>query len=95
MMDQEGYGTYNWYLGDGGMPRAISRSDAYYAFHDAITNITQSSNNCGLTDHVSASASYKGYTSYDAMYGGSSPFKCSISGRTLGKGDVLGLCSRY
>ncbi|MER7176040.1 peptidase M10 [Streptomyces mesophilus] len=192
MMDQKEYGTYNWYLGDGGMPGAISRSDAYYAFHDAITNITQSSNNCGLADQVSASASYKGYTSYEAdissgsectsrdgkstwdagnlisghiavtcswnsvdwgdpddlreadvrynttdknftdyptsscyekydvravgtheaghvfgmdhvgsghnnltMYGGSSPFKCSISGRTLGKGDVLGLRSRY
>ncbi|YAL82836.1 hypothetical protein ACMYYO_13065 [Dermacoccaceae bacterium W4C1] len=60
------YGTYNWYIGDGGMPGALSRSNAQKAFADAINNITGSYNNCGYTDQVSAKSSYKGTTTYEA-----------------------------
>ncbi|MFF3886501.1 matrixin family metalloprotease [Streptomyces sp. NPDC001914] len=60
------WGTYNWYVGDGGMPGALSKSDAATAFADAINNITGSYNNCGLEDQVNASASYQGTTTYEA-----------------------------
>ncbi len=64
--DLKEYGTYNWYVGDGGMPGGLSRSQASTAFRDAVGNIVGSYNNCGLSDTVSAKAEFKGYTNYEA-----------------------------
>jgi hypothetical protein len=64
--DLKEYGTYNWYIGDGGMPGALSQSAAQGAFADAINNITQSYNNCGYTDQVGASSAYQGTTTYES-----------------------------
>lgn len=64
--DLKEYGTYDWYVGDGGMPGALSQSEAASAFGDAIDNITASYNNCGIADTVYASSSYKGTTTYEA-----------------------------
>lgn len=64
--DLKEYGTYNWYIGDGGMPGALSRSDAQVAFADAINNITGSYNSCGYSDTVDAKSSYKGTTTYES-----------------------------
>ncbi|MFG2403172.1 peptidase M10 [Streptomyces brevispora] len=64
--DRKEYGSYEWYIGDGGMPGALSRSDAMWAFYDAIDNITESSNNCGYTDQVGAKHNYRATTSYEA-----------------------------
>lgn len=50
--DLKEYGTYDWYVGDGGMPGALSQSEAASAFGDAIDNITASYNNCGIADTV-------------------------------------------
>ena len=64
--DLKEYGTYNWYIGDGGMPGALSRSSAQAAFADTINNITDSYNNCGYGDSVSARSHYSGTTTYEA-----------------------------
>jgi hypothetical protein len=64
--DLKEYGTYNWYIGDGGMPGGLTRSAAQTAFADAINNITGSYNSCGLSDTVGASSSYQGTTTYEA-----------------------------
>jgi hypothetical protein len=64
--DLKEYGTYDWYIGDGGMPGGLSQSAAQTAFADAINNITGSYNDCGLSDSVGASSSYKGTTTYEA-----------------------------
>ncbi|MER5972316.1 matrixin family metalloprotease [Streptomyces sp. NPDC002055] len=65
-MDQKEYGSYEWYIGDGGMPGGLSRTDAKWAFWDAVDNITDSSNNCGLSDQVGAEENYRAPTSYEA-----------------------------
>ncbi|MEV6541695.1 hypothetical protein [Streptomyces sp. NPDC051665] len=31
--DQKEYGTYNGYIGDGGLPGGLSKSDALWTFH--------------------------------------------------------------
>ncbi|MFY4722976.1 matrixin family metalloprotease [Streptomyces sp. LaBMicrA B280] len=64
--DRKEYGTYNWYIGDGGMPGGLSRTDAKWAFYDAIDNITDSYNNCGYGDTVGAKANFLSETSYEA-----------------------------
>ncbi|MFD6554697.1 peptidase M10 [Streptomyces sp. NPDC058398] len=65
--DQKEYGTYNWYIGDGGLPGGLSKSDALWAFYEALDNITESHNNCGYTDQVDAhQANFLDYTSYEA-----------------------------
>lgn len=64
--DLKEYGTYDWYIGDGGMPAGLSRSDAQAAFAASIQNITRSDNNCGYSDTVDASASYQGTTTYES-----------------------------
>ncbi|WP_329001136.1 matrixin family metalloprotease [Kribbella sp. NBC_00709] len=63
----EWFGTkYKWYIGDGGMPGALSRSKAQAAFADVINNITGSYNDCGYTDQVSALSQYMGTTTYES-----------------------------
>ncbi|MEV0801635.1 matrixin family metalloprotease [Kribbella sp. NPDC050281] len=63
----EWFGTkYKWYIGDGGMPGALSQSKAQAAFADVINNITGSYNDCGLTDQVSALSQYMGTTTYES-----------------------------
>ncbi|MFH9428066.1 matrixin family metalloprotease [Streptomyces sp. NPDC017615] len=64
--DRKEYGTYNWYIGDGGMPGGLSRTDAKWAFYDAIDNITDSYNNCGYSDSVGAKTNFLSETSYEA-----------------------------
>ncbi|MGW2832660.1 hypothetical protein [Streptomyces sp. NPDC001286] len=64
--DRKEYGTYNWYIGDGGLPAGLSRTDAKWAFYDAIDNITDSYNNCGYSDSVGARANFLSETSYEA-----------------------------
>ncbi|GAA2766671.1 hypothetical protein GCM10010103_57120 [Streptomyces paradoxus] len=64
--DRKEYGTYNRYIGDGGMPGGLSRTDAKWAFDDAINNITDSHNNCGMGDSVGAETNLLPETSYQA-----------------------------
>ena len=64
--DRKEYGTYNWYIGDGGMPGGLSRNDAKWAFYDAIDNITDSHNDCGYSDTVGAKANFMSETSREA-----------------------------
>jgi hypothetical protein len=65
-LDRKEYGTYNWYVGDGGMPGGLSRDDAVWVFMDAIDNITDSYNNCGYGDSVGAKENYLAKTSREA-----------------------------
>lgn len=60
------YGTYVWYIGDGGMPGGLSRTAAKDAFVDAINNITQGYNNCNVTALVLPKSSYGGTSSLEA-----------------------------
>ena len=73
--DRKEYGTYTWYIGDGGMPGGLSRTDAMWAFMDAINNITDSHNNCGYSDTVGAKQNYLAQTSREA--GINSTGKCT------------------
>ncbi|MEV6106338.1 peptidase M10 [Streptomyces sp. NPDC051940] len=70
--DRKEYGSYEWYVGDGGMPGALSQDNAKWAFWDAIDNITGSYNNCGYGDEVGAAHNYRGPTSYEADINSSS-----------------------
>ncbi|WP_229859184.1 matrixin family metalloprotease [Streptomyces poonensis] len=88
--DLKEYGTYNWYIGDGGMPGGLSRSAAKDAFADAINNITGSYNNCGYTDQVDASASYKGTTTYEADISKSNACTDRDGKSTWDAGDLSG-----
>ncbi|WP_364710916.1 peptidase M10 [Streptomyces ossamyceticus] len=64
--DRKEYGTYEWYVGDGGMPAGLSQENAKWAFWDAIDNITESYNNCGYSDQVGAEMNYRGPTAREA-----------------------------
>lgn len=65
--DRKEYGTYNWYIGDGGLPAGMSHTDAIWVFYDALDAITESYNNCGYSDQVDAhKANYLSKTSYEA-----------------------------
>ncbi|MGY3201463.1 matrixin family metalloprotease [Streptomyces sp. TE5632] len=65
--DLKEYGTYNWYIGDGGLPAGMSHNDAIWVFYDALDAITESYNNCGYSDQVDAhKANYLSKTSYEA-----------------------------
>lgn len=67
LIDSKEYGTYNWWIGDGGMPGALSRTQARSAFADAINNITDQSTHCHVSaDRVGARSDYQGRTSYEA-----------------------------
>lgn len=59
------YGTYNWYIGDGGMPGGLTRTQAMWAFQNSINNVT-APNVCGYNDGVKAREDYKGRTTYEA-----------------------------
>ncbi|MFC7220161.1 peptidase M10 [Streptomyces polyrhachis] len=88
--DLKEYGTYNWYIGDGGMPGALSQYNARLAFADAIDNITGSYNNCGYTDQVDASSSYQGTTTYEADINSSSQCTSRDGKSTWDAGDLYG-----
>ncbi|MDQ0931937.1 peptidase M10 [Streptomyces turgidiscabies] len=64
--DRKEYGTYTWYVGDGGLPAGLSRTDAKWAFMDALNNITESYNDCGFGDSVGAKENYLADTSREA-----------------------------
>lgn len=70
--DRKEYGTYNWYIGDGGLPAGLSKNDAIYVFMDALDNITDSYNNCGYSDSVGAKENYLATTSREASVNKSS-----------------------
>ncbi len=65
-LDRKEYGTYNWYIGDGSFPAAMTRGEALLYFTDSIYRIESSHNNCGYTDQVPAKAHYAGMTTYEA-----------------------------
>ncbi|MEU2875691.1 matrixin family metalloprotease [Streptomyces sp. NPDC007070] len=86
--DRKEYGTYNWYIGDGGMPGALSRTDAKWAFYDAIDNITDSYNDCGYGDSVGAKANFLSETSYEADINSSSQCTARDGLSTWDAGDL-------
>ncbi|WP_328837034.1 peptidase M10 [Streptomyces europaeiscabiei] len=65
--DRKEYGTYNWYIGDGGLPGGMSKNTALWTFYEALDNITESNNNCGMSDQVDVNtANFLDYTKYEA-----------------------------
>ncbi|MFB6782006.1 matrixin family metalloprotease [Streptomyces sp. NPDC056352] len=88
--DRKEYGTYEWYIGDGGMPGGLSQSDAKWAFWDAIDNITESYNNCGYTDQVGAASNYRGPTSFEADINSSSQCTSRDGVSTWDAGNLAG-----
>ncbi|MFI1728949.1 peptidase M10 [Streptomyces acidicola] len=61
------YGTYNWYIGDGGLPAGMSHDDAIWVFYDAVAAIAESYNNCGYSDQVDMNyPNYMAKTSFEA-----------------------------
>ncbi|RNL80292.1 peptidase M10 [Nocardioides marmorisolisilvae] len=57
---------YEWWVGDGAQPGALTQAQAHSAFADIMDNITGSTNSCGLSDQVSAAQTYMGYTTTEA-----------------------------
>ncbi len=57
------FNTYNWHFNASSTPSEITVDNAESALRQATTNITHANNNCGLTDNISATASYQGRTS--------------------------------
>jgi hypothetical protein len=64
--DLKEYGTWTWWLGDGGMPGGLSQLAAQAAFADGINNVTGESNDCSMTHLGGMHASYGGLTSYES-----------------------------
>ncbi|MFD5703696.1 matrixin family metalloprotease [Streptomyces lasiicapitis] len=58
------FGTYNWYIGDGGMPGGLTRTQAMWAFQGSINSVTNPTS-CGYNDPVKAKEDYKGRTTYE------------------------------
>jgi hypothetical protein len=52
--------TFNWWFISGSTPSYLSVDNTEASLTEAVRNIIHSENNCGLTDQVSASASYQG-----------------------------------
>lgn len=64
--DEEQAGTWGWYLGDGARPAGISTTTVTASLKQAVGWITTSYNDCGYADEVSASATYKGVSTYES-----------------------------
>jgi hypothetical protein len=60
------YGTWTWWIGDGGKPAALTVAEAKAAYADAINNMTQTTDTCGYSDEVDAAASYGGTTTVES-----------------------------
>ncbi|MEU5162529.1 matrixin family metalloprotease [Streptomyces sp. NPDC020875] len=82
------YGTYKWYIGDGGMPAGLSRTDAKNAFADAINNITDGYNNCNIVSLVGPNASYQGTTTFEADINNKSQCTARDKKSTWDAGDL-------
>jgi hypothetical protein len=80
--------AYDWYVGDGGMPGALSPSDAATAFADAINNITGGYNDCGIADTIDTSSDYIGTTTYEADINSSSQCTTRDGQSTWDAGDL-------
>jgi hypothetical protein len=59
----------DWYFKTSSTPSEITQSDALSALRDAMRNLTQVNNDCGLQDKVSASSLYQGGTIRSANIG--------------------------
>lgn len=98
--DQKEYGTYNWYIGDGGLPGGLSKNDALWSFYEALDNITESSNNCGYSDQVGAhKANFLAYTTREGDINSSNTCTgfdglSTWDAGNLGNGTVAATCSR-
>jgi hypothetical protein len=69
--DQEGnhkrwYTTLNWWYKDGSRPSYLPEGEVVDRLQQAVTNITSVNDNCGLSDTISATASYQGRTDKSA-----------------------------
>lgn len=80
--------AYTWYVGDGGMPGALTQAQAQAAFADAINNITGTYNDCGIADTVDAKSSYGGTSTYEADINASSQCTPRDKQNTWDAGDL-------
>jgi hypothetical protein len=58
--------SWTWYVGDGGMPGALSRADAKTAFAESINNVEYQNTNCDMHSFHTANTTYGGYTTYES-----------------------------
>src|SRR6266540_1063318 len=59
----------DWYFKTSSTPNEITQSDALSALRDAMRNLTQVNNDCGLRDKVNANSLYRGGTIRSANIG--------------------------
>lgn len=64
--DEEQAGTWKWWLGDGARPMGLSTESTAALLERAISVLTESYNDCGLSDRVGARAEYQGVTSLES-----------------------------
>ncbi|MFD5862928.1 zinc metalloprotease [Streptomyces chartreusis] len=97
-LDRKEYGIYNWYLGDGAYPAAMTRLQALEYFESSIGRITSSHNNCGYADQVPAKSHYAGTTTYESDMGSNSTCtdrdgKSTWDAGNLATGTVAAVCA--
>lgn len=64
------YSTTNWWINKGTIPTPnLDVDNTVTSLRDAIQNITNADNDCGMTDDVSAAGSYQGDTNKTSLVG--------------------------
>jgi len=82
--------TYNWYFNASTTPSEISQSTATSGLRNAVENITQAHNDCGLPDNVSAKQHYQGTTTKTPNIGDGSSCQSSDGKSVVAFGDLAG-----
>jgi hypothetical protein len=80
--------TYDWYFNASTTPSEISEGTATSGIRNAVENITQAHNSCGLPDNVSAKQHYQGTTSKSPNIGNGSSCQSSDGKNVVGFGDL-------
>lgn len=86
---------YDWYFNISSTPGEVQQDNARTALRDGITNITHATNDCGLSDKVSATSLYQGETTKSANIGTNSSCKSSDGTNVADFGDLSALDLGY
>lgn len=96
--DRKEYDTWQWWVGDGALPGALSQSEAKDQFATAVDHISHYYNDCGFGEPRGFPASYGGTTTYEANMTASGDcqsrdHKSTFDGGELPTGTVAMTCS--
>jgi hypothetical protein len=67
--DEQQYGTFQWYIGDGSYPAALSYDGFVTVAKRAMSNIADTNTNCaGIPDKVDFTATFMGFTTVESDF---------------------------